>query len=170
MGHNLKTANRAAAIARNTERYRNLAAKVGELEKEDRALRKALALEVGRRRMSYEALADRLERLERPLRRKVADYLVTLYSKVKAKLKRTPEQTPEQTPEHKAEALTELDPVPKDIERPPELEIVEPPKEATDAERRHAAELVSPPPAGGMATASLELEAQAESADDEKEN
>ena len=168
MGHNQKNANRAAAIAKNAERYKELRQRVVNLEKEAKGVRRAMERENDRRRRHELAFVERVEALERPLWRKAADWIISSYRRyfplpptdfeiVEQEL--TAEEL-EQKAKEIYRAAPDVEPEELDTDPLPGLEIVESSRgqgKSTEAERR-AAELVTPPPAGGMATASLELE------------
>ncbi len=167
MGHNQRNANRAAGIAKNTERYKELGKKVRNLELEAKGIRRAMEREQDRRRRHETALLDRLELLERPLWRKAADWMSSSYRRY-FPLPPTDFEIveAEPLPEELEAAPIEAIPLEEvgaaineaaglDKEPPVELEIVNPPAEAVAlaksadaAIKRHAEELTDGPPDG----------------------
>jgi hypothetical protein len=147
VGHNKKNANRGAAIARNATRSKELANRIGALEKEARAARMEQLHQRHRNATQNLAMLDRIEALER-----------STYAKARAWLKATYRRW---RPEPPAYALAELEATTSS--EPPaepavELEIVAPPVEA-------AAHSLDPKPAlvkavadvvNGLAGAELE--------------
>ena len=149
MGHGQKNANRAAAIAKNSERYRKLKAAVESLDKEQKGQRRALEMEVERRRRHELAFLERVELLERPLWQKARDGIAALYRRafpVNETGFEIVEDEATDIPAEDLEAAAETAPAKTQAEEPePAIEIV-PPPEQIEAVKKEAAELLEPPP------------------------
>ncbi len=159
MGHNQRNANRAAGIAKNAERCKELSKRVKSLELEAKAGRRALEMEVDRRRRHETAFIERVEALERPLWKKAADWIRSSYRRY-FPLPPTDFEIVEVEPlPEELETVEDLDKEP-----PVELEIVGGPKPErledaersekvvaelrAEHERKRAAELTDGPPDG----------------------